>query len=349
VEIGYPDMRAQPVLGSRNLANLALILAVPIPGILVTVWMFSYFGAGAIPPDPHWAGIRDTQTAVAYLLHHPILSVNLIYFVNVCLLFWIIALVQRSSWLIDPYWTLIPLLINGFYFAHPLASASNPRSTLTWLLLLAWSVRLTHNYLRREQWRLGFREDWRFAERRAESRHFWWFQLFYVYVAQQPMLVGLTLPFFAIHWRHAPLGPFDVVFAALALAGLGIAHLADASLDRFMRANAERVARGEAKQPLLDAGIWRWSRHPNYFGEQLFWWAIAGYGVVLGVPWVAVGTALNTAALAVVTVMTERRMLADPTRTEAFLAYRERTPVWLPWPPSRSRRRISEGLRRRDP
>ena len=77
------------------------------------------------------------------------------------------------------------------------------------------------------------------------------------------------------------------------------------SRDRFMAENEARVARGEPKVQLLDSGIWRWSRHPNYFGEQLFWWSIAGFGWVCGEPWVVVGTALNSLVLATVTVMTE--------------------------------------------
>jgi len=248
-------------------------------------------------------------------------------------IFWLIALVQRSSWLIDPYWTLIPPLLAWFYWAHPLADTDPTRSAVTWGLLLLWSARLTHNYLRREQWRLGFREDWRFEERRRGSRHFWWYQFFYVYVAQQVLLVGLTLPFFAIQFRSTPFGGVDVALALLALLGIGIAHFADSSLDRFMSANAERLARGEAKEPLLDEGIWRWSRHPNYFGEQLFWWAIAGFGIWLGEPWVVAGTVINSCVLAGVTLMTERRMGADPSRSELFRAYQKRTFVWLPWPP----------------
>ena len=58
-------------------------------------------------------------------------------------------------------------------------------------------------------------------------------------------------------------------------------------------------------------------------------------GLVCGEPWVAVGTLFNSCVLAAVTVMTERRMLAVPERREAFLAYRRRTSVWVPWPPSR--------------
>jgi steroid 5-alpha reductase family enzyme len=131
-------------------------------------------------------------------------------------------------------------------------------------------------------------------------------------------------------------GPTDMVLAGLALLGIVIAHFADGQLDGFMRRNQERATRGESPTRLLDHGIWRWSRHPNYFGEQLFWWAFAGFGVVVGEPWVVVGTALNTAVLAVVTVMTERRMLEVPERRDAYREYQRRTSVWLPWPPRRN-------------
>jgi steroid 5-alpha reductase family enzyme len=100
-----------------------------------------------------------------------------------------------------------------------------------------------------------------------------------------------------------------------------------------MRTNAARLARGEAKAPLLERGLWGWSRHPNYFGEQLFWWAVAGFGMALGLPWTAAGSALNSVVLAVVTVMTERRMAADRARSELFRDYQRRVSAWIPWPP----------------
>lgn len=341
METGYPDMSAQPVLGRRNALQAAIVLLVPLPAIAFTSALFGFFPQGGIPNDPGWAGLwaGDTATRAAFLLHHPVATVNAIFFVNVCVGFWIIALVQRSAWLIDPYWTLIPPLIVAFYASHPLAEPVSARALLGFALMGVWSVRLTHSYLRREQWRLGFREDWRFAERRRRSRHFWWFQFFYVFVAQQFMLVGLTLPYYAIHFRAAPFGVLDALLGALALAGIAIAHRADTTLDAFMRANEARIARGEPKQQILEDGIWGWSRHPNYFGEQLFWWAVAGMGIALGVPWVVLGTALNSGVLAMVTYWTEQRMLADAARTDAFRDYRSRVPVWLPRPPAREQHR----------
>jgi steroid 5-alpha reductase family enzyme len=211
------------------------------------------------------------------------------------------------------------------------------RLVLGWTALAIWSVRLTWSYFRRERWRFGLREDWRYARMRSERPGFWWEQLFIVHLAQHAMLVGLSLPFYAIAFRPVAWASADVGLFALALIGIAIARAADTELDRFMCENERRIARGEPRVVLLDRGIWRLSRHPNYFGEQLFWWSIGGLGLVCGEPWVVIGTAFNSTVLAGVTVMTERRMLAVEARREAYLAYQRRTSVWLPWWPREPR------------
>jgi steroid 5-alpha reductase family enzyme len=333
IQVGYPDMRDQPPLGRRNLVNLAVTLWVPVPAILCTLVLFRWFPAGSMPPDPGLVWPSSADEAAALLLHHPLLTANLLFFVFVDLQFWVIALFQRSSWLIDPYWTLLPPLLALFYLSHPLAAPDGTRAALSISILLIWSVRLTWNYLRRERWRFGYREDWRYAKMRVERPHFWLEQLLVVHLVQHAMLVGLSLPFWAVAFRDVAFGVLDVVCFVLAATGIAIARAADTQLDRFMLENEARRARGETKIPVLDRGIWRTSRHPNYFGEQLFWWSVAGFGIVCGEPWVVVGTALNSVVLATVTVMTERRMLAVPERRVAFEDYRRRTSVWVPWWP----------------
>ena len=87
-------------------------------------------------------------------------------------LFWLINLGQGSTWLIDPYWTLVPPLVCMLYQYHPKAEADPMRAAVLLVLVLVWAARLTHNYLRREQWHFGWREDWRFAEYVGRRRHF---------------------------------------------------------------------------------------------------------------------------------------------------------------------------------
>ncbi|MCA9619814.1 MAG: DUF1295 domain-containing protein [Myxococcales bacterium] len=313
--------------GSRPWSNAALLVTVMLPSVWASVTLLGGCPAGD-------AGLLVPLCPMA--LEQPIVFVNLLFFLNVTLGFWLINLVQRSTWLIDPYWTILPLMIGHLYLAHPRAIEAGPRAYLAMGLLWLWSLRLTYNYFRRERWQLGAREDWRFAKKRQESPHFWWVSFFYAFLSQQPMLVGLTLPLWAIAFHPAPFGLLDGICGALALTGIVIAHLADTQLHAYMQENEARVARGEPKERLLDHGLWRYSRHPNYFGEQLFWWSLAGYGAIVGQAWVVVGTALNSTVLAVVTVMVEKRMLAVPERREIYEAYRRRTSVLIPWPPRAS-------------
>ena len=79
------------------------------------------------------------------------------------------GLLQKSFWLIDPYWTLLPPLVAVFYLVHPTCShAQHPpdwtRSGASLVLIAVWSVRLTHSYFRREEWKFGQREDWRYTK-----------------------------------------------------------------------------------------------------------------------------------------------------------------------------------------
>lgn len=82
----------------------------------------------------------------------------------------------------------------------------------------------------------------------------------------------------------------------------------------------------------LGAGLWQFSRHPNYFFEQLFWWALGLFGASLGAPWVLLGPLFNTACMIQVTKLTEERMLRRPERADMYQEYMRRTSVWVPMP-----------------
>ena len=201
VRTGLPDTSGWPRLGRDNLANAMLVVATPVPALVATWILFHWFPANDIPAAPVDLARGEADAIAAWLLRHPLVTLNFLYLVFVNLQFWAVALVQRSSWLIDPYWTLLPLFIAGFYAAHPLAMPEPLRLGLAGSALLVWSVRLTWNYFRREDWRFGLREDWRYAKMRRERAGFWWEQLFVVHLTQHAMLVGLTLPFWAICFR----------------------------------------------------------------------------------------------------------------------------------------------------
>lgn len=83
--------------------------------------------------------------------------------------------------------------------------------------------------------------------------------------------------------------------------------------------------------PVLDEGLWHYSRHPNYFGEQMWWWGLAGYSWIVGQGWATIGTVVNSAVLAQVTMFVEDKMVGDGSRSEAYKKYQQTTSVWIPW------------------
>eukprot|EP00966_Prymnesium_polylepis_P218105 5047994-Prymnesium_polylepis.2 len=101
-----------------------------------------------------------------------------------------------------------------------------------------------------------------------------------------------------------------------------------------MSYNRTRRAAGESTVAILRAGLWRYSRHPNYFFEQLFWWSISLFAANVGHPEAMAGTALNSFVLLTVTFMTEAKMLREwaPSRAHLYREYQRTTSMWLPLP-----------------
>ena len=105
----------------------------------------------------------------------------------------------------------------------------------------------------------------------------------------------------------------------------------------FQRKKA-RTRRGAQPILILDTGLWALSRHPNYFGEQLWWWSLGLFGVASGHSWTLCGTAFNSVIMAHVTTMTEGRMRSRPDRKELFENYCKNTSVLIPWFPGTNKR-----------
>jgi len=149
------------------------------------------------------------------------------------------------------------------------------------------------------------------------------------------MLIGISLPAFSVHRSSAPFHPLDLVAIVLCITGLTIAYFADTQLYEYMQA---RKIKGSpaCKQLVLKSGLWRYSRHPNYFGETVWWFGYGLFACSVGQWYMLGGWALNTAVLFQVTCMTERRMLENRTgeRLKAFELYRATTSCWIPWFPS---------------
>ena len=114
----------------------------------------------------------------------------------------------------------------------------------------------------------------------------WYFMAFLtVGLAQHPMVVGISLPLYSIRFGPTSEKEFDwldVLATIFSLLGILIAMQSDNQLRTFMLSNEARKSKGEAVVPILQTGLWKYSRHPNYFGEQLWWWSFAIFSIQCG-------------------------------------------------------------------
>ncbi len=237
------------------------------------------------------------------------------------LLAWVICTWRRNVGLIDIGWPLF-LLAAGITVA--LTSPSLGRAGVAQLLLvLLWSLRLAI-HLARRNWSAP--EDRRYAAIRARNEPgFWWTSLLYVFLLQAVLAWIVSLPLAAGATANTGNALVSGFGAALALFGLAWEAIADRQLTRF------RLQKTTADQ-VLDTGLWRYSRHPNYFGECLVWW---GFFVVSASPatwWTVISPLLMTVLLLRVSgVSLLERDIGQ--RRPGYQAYIARTSAFLPLPP----------------
>ena len=178
---------------------------------------------------------------------------------------WIVSLVISDASIIDMFWG------GGFAViaATCLLVSENlsPTALALAALVISWGTRLwLHLFLR---WRREGEEDFRYQRMRAHhGRHFWWRSLFTVFTFQGVLMWLIAMPYMtALDFGGPAAAPIAaLVGLAIALFGLTMETLADIQLTKF-RATAK-------SGDLLTDGWWSRTRHPNYFGDALFWWGI---------------------------------------------------------------------------
>lgn len=238
---------------------------------------------------------------------------------------WLASLWLRDASLADRWWSA---WIAAPALTYAWASPLDGRGVAMLVLLLMWAVRLAAHVCVRN-W--GHGEDRRYAAiRQRNAPHFGLKSLYLVFGLQGVLAWLVGLPLLAGLTYRGPLGALDALGAALAAFGLVFEAVADAQLSRFRRHRHMRNS-------VMDWGLWRWSRHPNYFGEACIWWGLALMGLSAGgwaAAWCLVSPVLMTLLLLKVSgVALLEQDIAE--RRPAYRDYIARTSAFFPWPPRR--------------
>ncbi len=235
----------------------------------------------------------------------------------------------RNSSFYDAYWSVIPPLLLVYWWSQSAPGVDQLRCWLVFAVVLLWAVRLTAN------WVYGFpglhHEDWRYPMFRDRAGR-WEFLADLVAIHLIPtvqVFLGM-LPVYVAVTRPGPSVPWLMWLAfAVGLAAVALELVADIQLHRF----AADCRPGE----VMNRGLWSWSRHPNYFGECSFWFALALFGIS-AVPadawWLILGTVAMLAMFlgASIPMMEQRSLQRRPGYQDVI----DRVSRFVPRPPRRT-------------
>ena len=242
----------------------------------------------------------------------------------VMIITWVVSLVLRDASVVDPVWPLafiavaITALIAG--------SGDEGRRILIACVVAIWGARLSIHLLVRNA---GKEEDFRYAAMRAKRGHrFWLTSLVTVFLLQGLLVWVVSLPVQLSAIPDRPLGWLAIIGAIVWVLGVVFEAIGDAQLTRF---KANPASRGQ----VLNTGLWRYTRHPNYFGDFLVWWGIFLIAAESGAgAWGVAGPLLMT--LLLVKVSGAGLLEKDiAVRRPGYADYVRRTSGFIPRPPKR--------------
>lgn len=234
-----------------------------------------------------------------------------------------------NSSVYDPYWSVAPIPMAAFLALEgPGSRTFDLRAVVVLALVTAYGVRLTLNWI--QGWAGLTQEDWRYVDLRAKTGALYWPVSFLGIHLVPTVVVYLgCLPLFPVlALGPAPLGPLDALATLVTLGAIVIEALADRQLRAF---------RLEPHGPgaICEAGLWRYSRHPNYFGEISFWVGLWIFGLSCDGPWwMVLGPASMVALFLNVSIpLAERRTRSS---RPLFAEHQRRVSRLIPWVPRRS-------------
>ncbi|UPW11605.1 DUF1295 domain-containing protein [Gordonia terrae] len=224
----------------------------------------------------------------------------------------------------DAYWSVVPPALFLYWWAAGDVGIDAVHCWVIAVVIGAWAIRLTAN------WAIGWpglqHEDWRYpmlksgagrAELPVDLMAIHVFPTFQVFLGMIPIYVAVTHTG-AVAWLTA-------LAAVVGLAATALEYIADGQLRRFAHRKPGAV---------LDTGVWAWSRHPNYFGEVMFWVSMALFGLAASPGdwwWLFVGAVLMLAMFLGASIpMMEKRSLE---RRPGYQDVIDRVPRFIPRPP----------------
>ena len=239
---------------------------------------------------------------------------------------WLVSVLIRNVSIVDLFWGFGFVLVSAYYFAQ--TDNINIRKTILMILVSIWGLRLSI-YL---AWRnIGKGEDFRYREFRKKygEKRYWWLSFFQTFMLQGILMWLISAPLLGAQYYESnnSLNILDYFGIALWIIGFTFEAGGDFQLALF---RADPANKGK----VMDRGFWRYTRHPNYFGDVSVWW---GYGFIClaaGSYIPLLGSMLMTALIIKVSgVALLEKSLID--QKPQYKEYIEKTSTFFPWFPKK--------------
>ena len=261
--------------------------------------------------------------SVSFILINEVLNIN--FYINILIsdiiattIVFIFSLIFNNSSVYDPYWSVFPVLVVSYY---AIKNGLNNVTIYPFIAVILWGIRLTVN------WAYTFtnlnHEDWRYKMFKEKHKRIYPI-INYLGIHMFPTLVVYLcmLPFIFMFNNEVEFNPLIIIGFSISIIAFLLQMTSDIEMHKF---------RKKGTHTLINVGLWKYSRHPNYLGEILMWYGI--YFMMLSVLnnyyYLFIGAIVNMLMFLFVSIpMAEKRQ----SKKEGFDLYKKNTHMLLPIP-----------------
>jgi len=242
-------------------------------------------------------------------------------------LLWLVSVFLKNASIVDPFWGFGFVVAAVYYFLQ--TGEMDTRKMLIMILVAVWGLRLSVYLF----WRnAGKGEDYRYQEFRKNygAHRYWWVSFFQVFLLQGILLWLISAPLLGAMFYAGtnPLNIVDFVAVLFWLIGFTFESGGDFQLAKF-KSNPQN------KGKVLNTGFWKYTRHPNYFGDSTVWWAFGLFSVAAG-SYIPI---LSSVLMMVLIIKVSGVALLEKSQSGKKPEYREyimKTSAFFPWFPRKS-------------
>jgi steroid 5-alpha reductase family enzyme len=239
------------------------------------------------------------------------------------------SVVLSNSSTYDPYWSVAPFPIALYWYIANYTPEINLRHIIVLLLLFWWGARLTYNWAR--GWTGLSHEDWRYRMLAEKTGNAYWAVSFLgIHFFPTVMVFLGLLPVYVIMISNAPLNIIDAIAIVVTTGAILIETVSDNQLRKHV------LNKDRDKDMPLNTGLWKYSRHPNYFGEISFWGGFFIFALAISTDlyWTGIGFLAMVILFVFISIpMMEKRQRENK---PGYESYRSKVSMLIPWPPKSS-------------